>query len=263
MSGGDSVLFAQGNGVLTITLNEPDNRNALTPGIEHGLLEGIRIAQDDTVRSVVLTANGSAFCAGGNMSEMAGNNDLTLPQQRARTRALPDQLLIPLAELEKPVIAGINGWVVGAGMGIALAADFRIASTKAKFLLAFGRVGLVPDLATIWSLSRLVGYRSTRDLLFGSDPIDAQTAQAMGLVDEVVEPEALAGRLAERAAELAQGPTLALGLAKRLLLDSYSLDLAGFLQRETSLQGVLLNSQDYAEGRLAFREKRDPKFNGR
>jgi 2-(1,2-epoxy-1,2-dihydrophenyl)acetyl-CoA isomerase len=100
-------------------------------------------------------------------------------------------------------------------------------------------------------------------LLFSSDPIDAKEAQAIGLVDEIVEPDALPQRLAERATELAQGPTLALGLAKRLLQDSYAADLATFLKHEVSAQGVLLQSDDYREGRLALREKRDPRFTGR
>ena len=150
-----------------------------------------------------------------------------------------------------------------AGVGIALAADFRIASTNCRFLIAFERVGLVPDLATAWSLPRLVGYRAARDLLFKRDAVLATEALAMGLVDEVLEPEALPARIAEFAADLADRPTLAMGLAKRLLQESSSLDLAAFLKRETESQGILLQSEDHREGRLAFREKRPPKFVGR
>lgn len=259
----DGVILTQADGVLTITLNEPEGRNALTPGIEHGLIRGIAAATSADVRCVVLTGSGGAFCAGGDMREMGQiEQKANIPALRARTRALPDRILRPLSELEKPVVAALNGWVVGAGVGIALAADFRIASSRCKFLIAFERVGLIPDLGTAWALPRLVGYRAARDLMYRRDPVGAERALELGLVDELVEPEALMTRTAEFAADLAERPTLAMGLAKRLLQESFSLDLDTFLRREVAAQGVALGSEDYQEGRVAFREKRSPKFNG-
>lgn len=257
-----AVLLEENDGVLTATLDRAEHRNSLTAEIEAGLEEAIRRAATPAIRALLLQANGPVFCAGANARELDGNDARSEAELRVRAREIPERLLVPLVRLEKPVVAAIEGPVVGAGIGLVLAADFRVLSSRASFMFAFHRVGLAPDLGTCWSLPRLVGMAAARDILLRGRTVDAEEAQALHLVDDVCAPDDVRARAADLAAELAAGPTLALGFTKRLLERGQSLDLETFLEHEVLAQSALVRSQDHHEGITAFRERRPPEFGG-
>lgn len=258
----DAVLIEQRDSVLTIVLNRPDVRNALTADLEAGLIDALRHAGESDVRAVVLTARGPVFCAGANTKELAGNEDRHASALRVRARELPETVLLPLMRLEKPVVAALNGPAVGAGIGLALAADFRVCAESAAFVFAFRRVALAPDLGTCWTLPRIVGHRVARDLLMFGPTVSSHEALDMGLADRVVADADLAEASHDLACELAQGPTLALGLTKLLLRRAHDLDLEQFLEHEVLVQSVLVRSEDHQEGVTALKARRAPEFRG-
>ena len=172
-------------------------------------------------------------------------------------------MLLPLTRLEKPVIAALNGPAVGAGIGLALAADFRFCAESASFVFAFRRVALVPDLGTCWTLPRIVGHRVALDLVMLGSTVPAAEALALGLADRVVADDDLARAAAAFAHELASGPTLALGLTKQLLRRSQDVDLEQFLEQEVLVQSILVRSDDHQEGVAALSQRRPPVFRGR
>ena len=176
----DAVLRELHGAVLALTLNVPESRNALVPEIERGLADGIAEARSSNIRALILSGNGPAFCAGASMRELDGNDSRDLATLRARAQLIPEEIVRPLYLLEKPVIAAINGWTVGAGIGIALAADYRVCSENARFLFGFRRLALIPDLGVCWILPRLVGYRAARDLLLRDRDIGAEEALNWG-----------------------------------------------------------------------------------
>ena len=259
----DAVVVGESAGVLTIRMNSPETRNALGPEVEHGLVDALAAAAAADVRAVVLTGTGPAFCAGASTGELDSNEGRDQATLAARARVIPDTILVPLYRLAKPVVASVNGWAVGAGLGLALAADFRVLAADARLRFGFRRVGLAPDLATGWMLPRLVGMRAARDLLTFDRVIDAEAALVMGIADEVVAAEQLASRVAELAAELADGPTLAFAAMKQMLQRAFDLDLGSFLEREVMAQSLLVRTDDHQEGVDALVGKREPKFLGR
>lgn len=258
----DAVLVERSDGVLTITLNEPDRRNALTAAVEAGLLAAYERAADPAVRAVVLTGAGGAFCAGGNVREMEGNDPADSAHLLARADHMPRRVWKPLFDLEKPVIASIDGWAVGAGVALALGADVRIASDRARFRLGFSRVGIAPDMASSWMLPRIVGLANALEWLYSERDLDAAAAQRIGLVHEVVGAADLTAVVADRARHYASGPTRAYAAAKRLMQRSAELNLDDFIREEAATQLALLQSDDHREGVAALRDKRPPRFEG-
>jgi 2-(1,2-epoxy-1,2-dihydrophenyl)acetyl-CoA isomerase len=259
----DQVLAGFERGVFTITLNSPRVRNALTPGIEAGLRIGLKRAEQSDVRAVVLTGRGPAFCAGANMKELDSNDDRDEASLRLRAREIPESILLPLARLEKPVIVALNGPAVGAGIGLALVADYRVWSSSASMVFAFLRLGLVPDLGIAWSLPRLIGHRLSRDLLLDGRTVAAEEALSLGLADNVVDPDELQATAETFARELAQRPTMAWGATKRLLARGGDSSLERFLDEEVLVQSGLVRTEDHAEGVRAHLERRSPEFRGR
>ena len=259
----EAVLVDHDGAVLTIVFNRPDVRNALTADLEAGLVDALRRAGEPDIRAVVVTGRGPVFCAGANTKELAGNEQRDAAVLRVRAREIPETVLLPLARLEKPVIAALNGPAVGAGIGLALAADFRFCAESASFVFAFRRVALVPDLGTCWTLPRIVGHRAARDLLMLGSTVPAAEALALGLADRVVADDDLARAAAAFAHELASGPTLALGLTKQLLRRSQDVDLEQFLEQEVLVQSILVRSDDHQEGVTALSQRRPPVFRGR
>jgi 2-(1,2-epoxy-1,2-dihydrophenyl)acetyl-CoA isomerase len=260
--GTEAVIVDESAGVLTIRLNSPETRNALAPDVEHGLVEALGVANAAHVRAVVLTGTGPAFCAGASTNELGSNESRDQATLMARARAIPDTILMPLYRLPKPVVASVNGWAVGAGLGLALAADFRVFAADARLRFGFRRVALAPDLATCWMLPRLVGHRLARDLLTFDRVVDADEALALGLADEVISPDQLKARTDELASELAEGPTLAFAAMKQMLQRAFDLDLGSFLEREVMAQALLVRSDDHQEGVDALVSRREPKFLG-
>ncbi|MFN2615002.1 MAG: enoyl-CoA hydratase-related protein [Actinomycetota bacterium] len=260
----DVVRYEQSGSIVTITMNRPDQLNALNDELSLGVAEGLeRAASDAGVRCVVLQGAGRAFSSGADLSQLepayrAGEKvDLAI-----WLRERYHKVILPIVSMEKPVIAAVNGVAAGAGCSIALACDFRIASDKAKFFQAFIKVGLVADSGANYFLPRLVGFAKAMELALLGDVIDAETALRYGLVTRVAPHDELDKQVAAFAEQLAAGPTNAFGASKRALHFGALHDLASTLEVEAELQSVMGMTEDHREGVMAFLEKRAPNFRG-
>ena len=256
-----ALIATLDRGVLTVLLDRPEARNALTDEMLAGLRQTLeRAAVDDDIKAVVLTGSGDAFCAGADLSRF--DNDLDPRRFRFESRRLTD--LVDLIEgIEKPVIAAVNGIAVGLGVQLALACDLRIGGQSAAFAFTEGKLGLLPTHGGVARLVKLVGLARARDLLLASATLDAQRAFEVGLLTEVVpdgELAAAARRLVERA--LIRAPQ-SYGLVKRLLLLAASSDLQSAITAEAIGQSLLIGTDDHREGRQALRDGRAPDFTGR
>lgn len=255
-------------GVLTITLDRPEVLNAVNARMARELTDLLRSAdEDDAVRVVLLTGAGRGFCAGadvGDLAERAGGGRTEGPAGlRQGMRRGWVRLATTLLELEKPVVAAVNGPCAGAGIGLALSCDIVVASTEASFSVAFVKRGLVPDAATTFLLPRLVGLRVARELCLLGDRVDAAEAGRLGLVTRVVPADALMETANDYARRLADGAGAAQRLTKRLLQSAFEHDVATALDREFTAQAICLVTDDAREGATAFLEKRPPRFTGR
>jgi 2-(1,2-epoxy-1,2-dihydrophenyl)acetyl-CoA isomerase len=253
----DPLLVAREGPVLTLTLRRPERLNSLDAPLLGALGEAMAEArQDDSIRAVVLTGSGRGFSAGADLTE-GPHEDV---RRRLSLRYAP--IVHAMREMEKPVVAAVNGVAAGAGLSLALAADLRLAGESASFLLAFARIGLVPDAGATFFLPRLVGLGRAMELALLADQIDAAEALRIGLVNRVVPDADLATAARELAGRLARGP-FSLRLIKRALNQSLTSDLTSQLQREEDLQGLAVGSADFREGIRAFSEKRPTRFEGR
>ncbi|HVQ21927.1 MAG TPA: enoyl-CoA hydratase-related protein [Candidatus Saccharimonadia bacterium] len=246
-------------GVRTLILDRPDALNALDRELKAVLLAALRAAaRDRAVRTVILTGAGRAFCAGQDLRERgdgAPGLDVEL-----RERYIP--LIEAIQRIEKPIVAAVNGVAAGAGFSLALACDLRVMADTATFISAFGRIGLAPDSGLSWFLPRLVGPARAAQIVMTTDPVDAATAERIGLVNRVVPADTCLAEAQALAARLATGAPMALGLAKRSLAYSLEHDLSSSLAFEAELQGIAGRSSDHAEGVAAFSEKRPARFTG-
>jgi 2-(1,2-epoxy-1,2-dihydrophenyl)acetyl-CoA isomerase len=246
--------------VATITIDRPEALNALTVPVKVALREALEsLAVDRAVRAVILTGAGRAFCAGQDLAER-DQPDAAPLEVEVRERYNP--IIRALRSMGQPVIAAVNGVAAGAGASLAIACDLRIAAEEARFVLAFGRIGLVPDSGATWFLPRLVGPAKAAELALVGDPIDAAEALRIGLVSRVVPSDQLASEARALAERLAAGAPLALSLTKGALERALTIDLDEALEGEAKLQGIAGASADHAEGLAAFRDKRSPRFSG-
>lgn len=246
------------DGVMTLTMNRPDVLNALTAELLGLLGKALGdAARDGNVRVVVMTGAGRGFCAGQDLKEVQ-SGELSFRQILDGYVAAVTRIV----ELEKPVIAAVNGPAAGAGFSLALACDLRLASSGANFTTAFSRIGLGPDSGMSYFLPRLVGWSRAFDLLARSPRLSADEAQALGIVDQVSPAEEFPDDVRALAAEFAAGPTKAYGVIKRALRKSADAPFPAALAYEAQLQEVASRSADYREGVAAFLEKRRPTFRG-
>ena len=248
------------SGVATVTLNRPAALNSLTVPMKQALLAAIRrLERDASVRAVVLTGAGRAFCAGQDLRERLEPGAAPLGVE-VRQRYNP--IIRAMRGLPKPIVGAINGVAAGAGASLAMACDIRVASDTATFSLAFGRVGLVPDSGATWFLPRLVGATRAAELALLNDPVSAVDAVRLGLVGRAVPAADLATEANAIAVRLAAGAPKAIALTKRALNASWDRDLDAALEYEAQLQDLAGRTRDHAEGLAAFTEKRPPRFTG-
>lgn len=258
----ETILYEVAEGVAAITLNRPDSLNAFNDQMIAEMRDGLkRCRQSQDVRCVLLTGSGRAFSAGQDLKAVSSRStDFSIGEH---LRKGYNRLILALTELEKPVVAAVNGVAAGAGCSVCLAADIRIASHRASFIQAFSKVGLIPDSGSTWLLTRLVGHGRAYEMAAMADPITADTALDWGLVNQVVPHDQLPEISAAWARRLAEGPTLALGLMKRALYRSATSSLADALLYESHLQEVAGRSEDFQRGLQAFLKKEEPDFKGR
>jgi 2-(1,2-epoxy-1,2-dihydrophenyl)acetyl-CoA isomerase len=244
--------------VLTITLNRPDSYNAFTTSMHAALHGALEEAAPDDVRAVVFTGAGKGFCAGQDISEFQGlDHDIG-----EHLEATYHPNIRAIRALEKPVIAAVNGAAAGAGLSLACACDYRIAADTAAFVPGFIGIGLVPDSGGSYFIARLLGPSRAFAWMSSNRRLTADEAHSWGLVDEVVDADALAARAAELAADYAARPTRGIGLTKQLFDHAETATLDEQLALEAQLQTAATKTQDFAEGVTAFLEKRPPSFTG-
>jgi 2-(1,2-epoxy-1,2-dihydrophenyl)acetyl-CoA isomerase len=217
------------------------------------------IDRDRAVRAVILTGAGRAFCAGQDLAERESPDAAPLDVE-VRERFNP--IIRAIRSMGQPVIAAVNGVAAGAGASLTFACDLRIAAEEARFVLAFGRIGLIPDSGATWFLPRLVGPAKAAELALVGEPLDAAEALRLGLVSNVVPGDRLLDEARAMASRLAEGAPLALALTKEALQRSSTIDLDEALEGEAKLQGIAGASADHVEGLAAFKEKRPPRFSG-
>jgi 2-(1,2-epoxy-1,2-dihydrophenyl)acetyl-CoA isomerase len=251
------VEVGRDDGVQTITLNRPDKLNAFTPGVHEELHAALEGARDPAVRAVVITGAGRGFSAGQDLGAFGEGGDIA-----AMLRATYHVNVLAIRSLEKPVIAAVNGVCAGAGLSLACACDIRLASDAAFFVPGFVGIGLIPDSGGTYFLQRLLGTARAFEWMTSNRRLTAAEAHAWGLVSEVVEAESFAARVAERAAELAAGPTLAIASTKRLYDAAANSTLEEQLEREADAQAHAAQTDDFREGVAAFAEKREARFSG-
>lgn len=254
-----TVKYEVADGVATITLNRPDAMNATNDQLYqelNGLLK--EVAGDDGIGCLVLTGAGRAFCAGADVKAMSP--DASPLARRKRHRGILRNVLLPLYNLEKPVIAAVNGPAVGAGFNMALAADMVIASETAVFSQIFTRLALVPDLGGMYLLTRVVGLNKAKELCFTARKITAAEGLSLGFVNRVVTSEALLPEAHALARQIAAGPATSLAMIKTLLNKSSTSTLEDMLEFESFAQTIAYITPEHREGVAAFREKREPRF---
>lgn len=262
MDAGPTLLCEVVDGVAILTLNRPAVLNALNLELKSELARAIlTIDASRDVRAVVITGSGRAFCAGGDIKEMDPGRSAA--ETRARLLTLHRTIFTPLAALEKPVIAAVNGPAVGAGLSLALTCDIVFASDQATFGMAFAKRGLVPDSGAAFRLVRLVGVARAKELAFAARTLSAAEALRYGLVQRVVPAAELLATTQAYAAELAQGATVALGLTKRLLDLAPHSSLETMTEHEIGAAIQAIATEDHAEALRAYSERRAPRFNGR
>jgi enoyl-CoA hydratase len=257
-----SVLYEVRDSVAVVTLNRGERSNALGGTLREDIIEAMNMAKDnDTIRAIILTGAGKCFCAGGDLRELYERATQGRPLSD-KIEPVRDRTLLSVYEAGKPVIAAVNGAAMGAGMNLALAADIRIASSRAFFSQSHVRRGLMPDYGGTYLLPLTVGRSKAFELIYTGAIVDAQEALRINLVSQIVEPEDLLNTAHQMARQIADNAPLPIRLAKRAVQQSHLGDLREALAHETAAQNVCYDTQDGAEGLRAFLEKRDPVFNG-
>lgn len=255
----ETLLVDKKDFVATVTFNRPKQFNALDLVMRAELKVALAdLAADKEAKVIILTGAGEkAFCAGGDITTMSGE---TAPSARDRLRSV-GLITKMMADMEKPIIAAVNGVAVGAGLNIALAADIIIASETARFRETFANIGLIPDLGGFYTLSMRVGVPRAKELMMTARFIESQEALTIGLVNRVVPQNQLMNEANDLAAGLAKGPSRVYGMVKTAL-NLWPMNLHAYLELEANMQAVAFGTRDFDEGRRAFLEKRKPVFTG-
>jgi len=261
----ETILLDVADGVALVTLNRPEKLNAFNEQLNTDLKAAIKqVAGDAAIRCLMFTGAGRGFCAGADLSMRA----MTLTDDGAldlghSLRKNYHPMMLALAELEKPIVAAVNGPCAGAGMSLAIAADIVIAGKSASFLQAFCNIGLVPDAGSTWFLPRQIGRARAAGMALLGEKLPAETAAEWGLIWKCVDDDKLMAEAGAVARKLAAGPTKGLSLIRRALRQSWDNDFAQQLELEADLQRVAGRTSDFAEGVTAFMQKRPARFQGK
>ena len=253
----DTLLVEIADGVATLTLNRPNQKNALNGPMRDALRDAVQqIRADRAVCAVVLRGAGTDFCSGGDIRAM------NVTEAEAGRNRMDDMhgWIGMLIDLDRPFVAAVDGVAYGAGFSLALLADFIVASPRARFCMPFMKVGLVPDCGALYTLPRVVGMARARDLVFSAREIGAEEARQIGAVFEIVPEETLHARADELARGLAGASPVAFGMAKRALNQSFSSDVRAMLEMESLGQGIAFTTGYHREAVRRFKEKEPPLF---
>ena len=256
----DTVTVRKGEGIGEIILNRPEKLNPLGKKMMTDLQQAITVVADDAeIKVVVITGAGRAFSAGGDIEDMRGG---AFALSREEMRSMHTWMM-HLANLDKPVIAMVNGVAAGVGVNLALMCDIIVASDKASFIQAFVNIGLVPDFGGLWSLPRAVGTHKAKELMMLGDPVTADEALRIGLVNRVVPADQLEPTVRELALRLSKQPQRSVRMIKSIVDRGYGLPLDTVLEWEAEAQDICGHTEDFVEGTTAFLEKRKAVFKGR
>ena len=259
----DAVLVSRDGGVVTLTFNRPDVRNAMTVELTDAFTDAISsLRGDPEVRCVIVTGAGKSFCAGGDLSWIQPGPGADVPSMRAKMRGFYQRFLV-VRSLDVPTIAAINGAAIGAGLCVAMACDLRIAAEDAKLSTAFLRLGMHPGMAATFLLTRLVGTARAAELFFTAKTIDGVEAERIGLVNRAVPAGALLDEARALANEIAANAPIPMGMTKRAIYLAERADLETMTEYEGLAQPITMATADLLEGLDAVKNKRPPNFEGR
>ncbi len=252
------------NQVAWVTMNRPEARNAINAGMRDELIAVLTDARSNgDIRALVLTGSGKGFCTGADLSGPRGQGPSGPGAGREVMKQSSQRLIRALWELEKPVVAAVNGVAAGLGCHLAFASDLVIVAQEARFIEVFVRRGIAIDAAGAFLLPRLIGLQKAKELVFFGNDLSADDAVRIGLANRVVPGDQLAAAAREWAEKLAQGPTFAIGMSKRLLNRSLESSFETALEEEALVQSLVTQSEDTREGMASFMERRPPKFAGK
>lgn len=255
----ETIRYDVKDNVAWIVLNRPEKLNAFIAKMNMELKEAVKTAShDDNIRCIVITGAGRSFCSGQDLSEVKEDTNLG---DVIRSSYTP--MINQIVQCEKPIVAAINGAVAGAGLSLALACDFRLASENTKFVNAFVQIGLIPDAGNLYFLPKIIGYAKALEFSILGGKLSAKEASELGIVTEILPSNDWDKEVEQFALRLANMPTTAIGLIKRQLKLGYQLPFHDFMEQEAEGQGIASMSTDFKEGVAAFLEKRKPVFSGK
>lgn len=260
-----AVLLERDGGVTRIRLNQPERRNALSDAITSGIIDALRAVEGSDARCLVVEAEGPAFSAGGDIDAMVERYEQDAPAPEAVERVIQQigRAIQRLVECPLPTVAKVDGAAFGAGANLAVACDLQLLSEDAKLGFGFQQVGLAVDSGTSYLLARLVGDNVAKELVFTGKLLSAEQAAELGLVNHVYPVEVFEEEAESLVEQIASGPTVALRTSKRLLGHGRNASLSEAIEHEAVAQGTVFDSADHAEGIGAFREGREPEFEGK